>query len=279
MKYFKLCLVLLVPFFAHSQSASIKGQLKDAAGAPVIFANVALFNATDSILAKVEPTDENGFFQMSNLAAGGYFLTATYVGMADLRQQNIKLTAGQTLDLGVLAFKPAATELQEVTVSATRAMVEIKPDRTVFNVEGTINSVGADALSLLRKAPGVTVDNQDNVNVLGRAGVLVYVDGKRLPLSGQELSNYLQNLPAEQIDRFDIITNPGAKYEAEGNAGIIDIRLKKDQKPGGKRLGERHVQPRPLCPCEHFRHWKLPQQALQFLRQLRPRRRAAASWT
>lgn len=232
MKFFNLCLVLLVPIFANSQSASIKGQLKDAAGAPVIFANAALFQTADSILAKVEPTDENGFFQMNNLPAGDYFLTATYVGMADLRQQGIKLSAGQTLDLGVLAFKPAALELQEVTVSASRAMVEIKPDRTVFNVEGTINSVGADALSLLRKAPSVTVDNQDNINVLGRAGVLVYVDGKRLPLSGQELSNYLQNLPAEQIDRFDIITNPGAKYEAEGNAGIIDIRLKKDKNLG-----------------------------------------------
>lgn len=232
MKYFKLCLVLLVPFFAHSQSASIKGQLKDAAGAPVIFANVALFNAADSVMAKVEPTDENGFFQMNNIAAGTYNLVATNVGMADLRQENIQLAKGQTLDLGVLAFKPAAVELTEVTVSASRTMVEIKPDRTVFNVEGTINSVGADALSLLRKAPGVTVDNQDNVNVLGRAGVLVYVDGKRLPLSGQELSNYLQNLPAEQIDRFDIITNPGAKYEAEGNAGIIDIRLKKDKNLG-----------------------------------------------
>lgn len=232
MKFFKLCLVLLVPIFAHSQSATLKGQIKDAAGAPVMFANVALFKTVDSIMQKVEPSDENGFFQMNNLAAGNYFLVATNVGMADLRQQNIELAKGQTLDLGVLSFKPAAVELTEVTVSASRALVEIKPDRTVFNVEGTINSVGSDALSLLRKAPGVTVDNQDNVNVLGRAGVLVYVDGKRLPLAGQELSNYLQNLQADQIDRFDIITNPGAKYEAEGNAGIIDIRLKKDKSLG-----------------------------------------------
>ncbi|MBK9017133.1 MAG: TonB-dependent receptor [Saprospiraceae bacterium] len=231
MKFFNLCLVLLVPFFSYSQS-SIKGQLKDAAGSPVIFANVALFQAADSLLQKVEPSDESGQFSFKGIAAGEYFLVASNVGMTDLRQQNINLDKGQQLDLGVLAFKPASVDLAEVTVSAARAMVEIKPDRTVFNVEGTINSVGADALTLLRKAPGVTVDNQDNVNVLGRAGVIVYVDGKRLPLSGQELSNYLQNLPAEQIDRFDIITNPGAKYEAEGNAGIIDIRLKRDKNLG-----------------------------------------------
>jgi outer membrane receptor protein involved in Fe transport len=87
-------------------------------------------------------------------------------------------------------------------------------------------------MSLLRKAPGVTVDNNDNINVLGRAGVLLYVDGKRLPLTGQDLTNYLQNLSAEQIDRIDIITNPGARYEAEGNAGIIDIWLKRDKNMG-----------------------------------------------
>ncbi|MBK8404875.1 MAG: hypothetical protein IPL25_12565 [Saprospiraceae bacterium] len=85
---------------------------------------------------------------------------------------------------------------------------------------------------MLRKAPSVTVDNNDNISVLGRTGVLVYVDGKRLPLNGEELSNYLQSLPAEQIDRIDIISNPGAKYEAEGNAGILDIRLKRDKSLG-----------------------------------------------
>lgn len=144
----------------------------------------------------------------------------------------MQLSADETLDLGVLSFAPQAVELQQATVTATRALVEIKPDRTVFNVQGTINSVGSNAIELLRKAPSVNVDNNDNVSVLGRAGVLVYVDGKRLPLSGVDLANYLKTLPAEQIDRMDIITNPGARYEAEGNAGIIDIIMKKDKNLG-----------------------------------------------
>jgi outer membrane receptor protein involved in Fe transport len=110
--------------------------------------------------------------------------------------------------------------------------MEVKPDRTVFNVEGTINSAGDNAIGLLRKAPGVLVDNNNNISVLSRSGVLLYVDGKRLPLTGDDLTNYLENLPAEQIDRIEIITNPGAKYEAEGNAGIIDIRLKKNKNFG-----------------------------------------------
>lgn len=217
---------------AFSQTAAIKGQLKDPDGAAVIAANVALFNQADSSLAKVETTDEAGIFSLNNLKNGNYFLTASYVGFADLNKNSIQLTTGQVLDMGIISFAPSAIELQTATVTASRAIVEVKPDRTVFNVEGTINSVGSDALSLLRKAPSVTVDNNDNINVLGRAGVLLYVDGKRLPLSGQDLSNYLQNLTADQIDRIEIVTNPGAKYEAEGNAGIIDIRLKKDKNLG-----------------------------------------------
>ncbi|MEZ4955114.1 MAG: outer membrane beta-barrel protein, partial [Saprospiraceae bacterium] len=231
MKYLNTVLFLCSFWAAQSQTASIKGQLQDADGAAVIYATVALHNATDSALVKVETSDESGIFKLQQVAAGSYFLKATYVGSADLQKTGINLSEGQQLDLGVLSFTPTV-ELVEATVTAQRAMVEVKPDRTVFNVEGTINSVGADAIELLRKAPGVMVDNNNGINVLGRSGVLVYIDGKRLPLGGEDLSNYLKNLSAEQIDRIDIITNPGAKYEAEGNAGIIDIRLKKDKSHG-----------------------------------------------
>lgn len=215
-----------------AQTTNIKGQLQDAENNPVVFANVALYNALDSNMVKVETTDEAGIFKFQNVAAGNYFLSATYIGLSDLTQKDIKLEEGGIVDLGLLSFAPQAVELSQVTVKTSRAIVEVKPDRTVFNVQGTINSVGSNAIELLRKAPSVTVDNNDNINVLGRAGVLVYVDGKRLPLGGDDLSNYLKNLTADQIDRIDIITNPGAKYEAEGNAGIIDIRLKKDKNLG-----------------------------------------------
>ncbi len=219
--------------FLFAQSAVIQGQLQEPSGAAVEFANIALYNASDTTLVKVETSDETGIFKIRSIKAGTYFLTASIVGFSDLTKTDIQLTADQQLDLGVLTFASSSVEMEEVTVTASRALVEVKPDRTVFNVEGTINSTGENAISLLQKAPSVTVDNNDNISVLGRAGVLIYVDGKRLPLSGQDLSAYLQNLPAEQIDRIDIITNPGAKYEAEGNAGIIDIRLKRDKNLGG----------------------------------------------
>ncbi len=223
---------LMNSFWTFGQLGSIKGQLKDVDGNEVMFGNVALYQISDTSLVKVEPSNELGIFLLQNITAGTYILKATYVGLSDLTKDNIVLKAGQELDLGVVAFASSALELTEAVVKADRVMVEIKSDRTVFNVSGTINSTGSNTIELLRKAPGVTVDNNDNINVLGRAGVLVYVDGKRLPLSGNDLVNYLKNLPADQIDQIDIITNPGAKYEAEGNAGIIDIRLKKDKSHG-----------------------------------------------
>jgi hypothetical protein len=209
----------------------IKGQVKDADGLAVAFANVALYSVPDNKLVKVETTDDAGLFRMDGIPDGTYDLVVTYLGAPDLRKEGLEAKDG-VLDLGVLQMAPAAVELAEATVTATRALVEIKPDRTVFNVQGTINAVGQDGLDLLRKAPGVTIDNNDNINVLSRSGVLVYVNGKRLPLAGEELANYLRSITAEQIDRIDIITNPGAKYEAEGNAGIIDIRLSKAENEG-----------------------------------------------
>ena len=225
---FTLALLLLLCTCVRAQF-SVIGQVQDAENQAVAFANVALYATTDSSLVKVETTDDAGVFRMQNVPAAPYTLSVTYLGAPELRRA---VDVTEDLDLGVLTLAPAAVELAEATVTAQRALVEVKPDRTVFNVEGTINAVGNTGLDLLRKAPGVTVDNNDNINVLSRSGVLVYVDGRRLPLQGQDLSNYLRNLTAEQIDRIDIITNPGAKYEAEGNAGIIDIRLKKPEDEG-----------------------------------------------
>ena len=230
---FLLFITTARPAFAQQNDPAgftLRGQVQDDTGAPVAFANVALYISSDSSLAKVETTDDGGLFRLLNVQPNTYDLVVSYIGAPELRRAGLKVTGD--LDLEILQLAPAGVELAEATVTARRALVEIKPDRTVFNVEGTINAVGNTGLDLLRKAPGVTVDNNDNINVLSRSGVLLYVDGRRMPLSGSDLSNYLRNLNAEEIDRIDIITNPGARYEAEGNAGIIDIRLKKAEDEG-----------------------------------------------
>ncbi len=221
-----------ISFASYCQSGIISGTLYDANSQPVIYANVLLHSSVDSSMTKVETTDLDGQFKISGIKDGNYFLKASYVGMDDITKPNINISGSNTVTLGDITFLASSVELETAVITAKRALVEVKADRTVFNVEGTINSAGENGLSLMRKAPGVLVDNNNNISVLSRSGVLLYVDGKRLPLSGDDLANYLQGIPAEQIDKIDIITNPGARYEAEGNAGIIDIRLKKDKSHG-----------------------------------------------
>ena len=230
-KYILTLIAFCACTYSYAQR-SIEGKLISPKGNPVEFANIVLYSAIDSSIAKVETSDIEGKFVLRQIPNGDYFLKASFIGFEDVLVDNLNFKEKDKIVLGTLEYSSASIELAEATIKAQRALVEVKPDRTVFNVQGTINSVGSDGLSLLRKAPSVTVDNNNNISVLGRTGVLVYVDGKRLPLAGDELTGYLENLTAEQIDRIDIITNPGAKYEAEGNAGIIDIRLKKNENFG-----------------------------------------------
>lgn len=222
-----LGLLLLAAADVGAQS-TVSGSLV-AEGEPVIYANVSLMDS-ENTLYKVETTDLEGDFIFGAVEPGEYTLVCTYVGMEEISRAIS--VANDPIELGEILMSTASIELGTAVVTAQRAMVEVKPDKTVFNVQGTINATGDNALTLLRKAPSVLVDNNNNVSVMSRTGVLVYVDGKRLPLSGDDLTAYLENLPSDQIDRMDIITNPGARYEAEGNAGIIDIRLVKDKSLG-----------------------------------------------
>ncbi len=226
-----LLALLFALAFAQAYSQSLSGKLADELGEPIIYANVVLLQSSDSTIVKIETTDEDGLFKFTSLELGSYNVQASYIGLEDYNQERIIIDSNDK-DLGLLEMSTSGIELETAIVTARRALVEVKADRVVFNVEGTVNSAGDNGLGLLRKAPGVLVDNNNNISVLGRSGVQVYVDGKRLPLSGDELTAYLESLPAEQIDKIDLISNPGARYEAEGNAGIIDIRLKKNKSHG-----------------------------------------------
>jgi len=228
----KLVILLLTSLSINlSAQLSINGSLEDGGSLPIMYSNIVLYAASDSSLVKVESSDEEGRFSFKGIATGNYFIVSSYIGFDDYHSPEIEVGVDD-VDMGVLRMVTSSVQLETAVVTAKRSLIEVKPDRMVFNVEGTINSAGDNALGLLRKAPGVLVDNNNSIAVLSRSGVLIYIDGKRLPLTGDDLTAYLNNLPAEQIDRMDIITNPGAKYEAQGNAGIIDIRMKRDKSHG-----------------------------------------------
>jgi outer membrane receptor protein involved in Fe transport len=226
-----ICLIFISSISFSQQTFSISGQINDEKGAGIPFATIIFRSAIDSILVKADITSDNGSFSITNLKSGSYFAQASYIGLLTYKSDPFDIV-DQSIILPIIVLNENAAQLEEVLVTATRALIEVKADRTIFNVQGTINAAGDNGLNLLRKAPGILVDNNNRISVLGRSGVLIYVDGKRIPLTGDDLTNYLQSLTSEQIDKIDIITNPGSKYEAQGNAGIIDIRLKKDKNLG-----------------------------------------------
>ena len=229
----KLLLVLTIGLFttitAFAQSPSkVSGQINDNNGKAVAAATVLLQKAKDSSLVKTAVTNATGNYEITPVKPGMYFVSATSAGMKKTTSPVFEVKENENATAPLLKAQPATKDLAGVTVSSAKPMVEVKADKTILNVEGTSNAVGNDGLELLRKSPGVMVDKDDNLSLAGKNGVQIYIDGKPSPLSGSDLANYLKSLQSSQIESIEIITNPSAKYEAAGNAGIINIRLKKN---------------------------------------------------
>jgi len=225
--------ILLSAFQVNAQNLSkVTGQVKDAAGAGVAAATVLLHNAKDSSLAKTGVTGSSGNYELPAIKAGRYFIRVTAAGMQRASTAVFEVKDDETTTAPSVSLKLAEKSLQGVTVTSQKPMVEVRADKMIVNVEGTINATGNDALELLRKSPGVMVDKDDNISLSGKNGVQIYIDGKPSPLSGADLAAYLKSLQSSQIESIELITNPSAKYEAAGNAGIINIKLKKDKTIG-----------------------------------------------
>jgi iron complex outermembrane receptor protein len=226
---------LLIGHFAFGQNtdySQIIGKVVNDQQETVAFANILVSQVTDSSLVKLGTTDTNGNFRIAGLEAGRYFLQVSYVGTSDFTSQPFQLRNGQSLRFPTIKMETSAVDLTAVEVKSKRALIEVRPDKTVFNVEGSINATGNTALELLRKSPGVLVDNSDNILLMGKNGVRVYIDGKPSPLGADDLAIMLKSMQSSEIEAIEIITNPSSKFDAEGNAGIINIRLKKDKSLG-----------------------------------------------
>ena len=146
--------------------------------------------------------------------------------------QYFRLEKGESRELNPITLSVSSIGLDEVEVRAMHPLVEIQPDKTVFNIDGNLNAATGDALEILRKAPGVLIDNNNNILLLGKNGVKIYIDDKPGYLTGDDLVSMLRGMSAGQIKSIEIITNPSAKYEADGNAGIINIVLKRNKNFG-----------------------------------------------
>lgn len=217
--------------FAQS-SHSIKGKVTDNSGKGIQSVTVSLLKAADSSLVKADVTDENGAFEIVIAPAGKYLLNYTMIGFERIYSAPFEVKNGQGYDAGSTILQAAANKLTDVTVTSRKPMIEIKADKTVFNVENSINATGSNALELLQKSPGIQVDNNENISMKGKTGVRIYVDGKMTQLGSQDLAAYLKSINSNDVEAIEMISNPSARYDASGNAGIINIRLKKNKKFG-----------------------------------------------
>lgn len=201
--------------------------------APLENVSVELRRLKDSALVKVAISEKSGTAEFENIRAGSYFLRTSMVNYHPYSSQAFTLEQGQlSLVLEKVLLSPAATQLQTATVTARKPFIQKLTDRIVVNVENSIVNAGSSAIDVLERSPGVNIDQNDVISLRGKSGVIVMIDGKPSPMTGSDLANYLRGLPSAAIERIEIITNPSARYDAAGNSGIIDIRMKKDQRLG-----------------------------------------------
>ena len=211
-------IVLLVLFTicgAYAQTFTITGKVVDEQNQIIPYANILLLQATDSTFVKGTSANEEGFFELSEVEPNLYLLQASYVGALDIATD---------VSLGALIIPLENNELDEVVVTAKRPKLQRLPDRLVFSVENTVVSQGT-SWDILKNTPGVIV-NQDNLLVRGQ-NATVYLNDRKVQLSGQEVQDLLQGLSGTNIKSVEVIANPPASYDAEGGP-ILNIVTSKN---------------------------------------------------
>ncbi len=217
--------------YAQPKQNTISGTVKQA-GKPVDKATVTLFTQ-DSLALWSVVTTADGVYELSPEKNGKYFLSASAVGFATAWSDLFAagLSAGE-ISLPDFDLKPATKELNNVTVVYRKPVFEQKIDRMVVNVDASPANVGITALEVLERTPGVTLDKDGNISLKGKNGVLILMDGKPTYLSNADVVNLLRSLPSSQLEQLEIMTNPPAKFDAAGNAGVINIKTKKSKSRG-----------------------------------------------
>ena len=215
-------------------AGKITGNIKDGGNQKIIdAATISLLKATDSSLVKTSLTDKEGLFAFENIKPGTYLVMATSIGHTKLYSTPIILTdVSSAVSIGTLQLVPVNKTMAEVVVVAKKPFIERKIDKTIINPDALISNTGSTAIEVLEKAPGVTVDKDGNISLIGKSGVVVMLDGKPTYMSNQDLVNFLRSMPSSNIDQIELMSNPSAKYDASGNSGIINIKTKKQKQKG-----------------------------------------------
>ena len=216
--------------FSQQTSRVINGIVIDKISQkPVEFVNVTLLTEKDSILVQGTVTDKKGKFSFTNILPGIYKLRYSYIGYTNIDIRSLTISGEQTMiQLGIIELSNRETALGEVVVTGKKSVVHTSIDRKVYNVSQDLMSRAGSASDILKNIPSVEVDIEGNVNLRGTGEVMILINGRPSPLMGRNRAEVLQQLPANSIERIEVITNPSARFRPDGTSGIINIVLKKN---------------------------------------------------
>jgi len=229
-----ILLLVSVSLLSQPKIGTITGSVIDkSTGKPIENADVSLVREKDSSVITGVSTDANGKYTLTNVPPGKFILRANLAGYNFATVSGITINRdSKDITLDPIILSQGTTTTEEILVEEEKSIIEFKPDKKVFNVSKNLTTQGSTLLDLLKEVPSVNVDQDGNVSLRGSEGVKILVDGRPFGLEGQNRNIILEQIPASNVESIELITNPSAKYEAEGTVGIINVVLKKNKNPG-----------------------------------------------
>lgn len=225
--------LLMLGSSVYAQTGSIKGRIIDAQTKEALeFVNVSIRvkGSTTPITGTV--SDSTGVFHLSRIKPGNYVLTASFIGYRPVEKDFVISTKDRNINLRNIPLEEDSQVIDEIQVIGQRAQMRFEIDKKVFDVASNISQTGGSASDILGNIPSVEVDNEGEISLRGNSSVTVWINGKASGLTADNQAQILEQIPAESIERIELITNPSAKFSPEGTSGIINIILKKDRKAG-----------------------------------------------
>ncbi|TAL60442.1 MAG: hypothetical protein EPN85_07220 [Bacteroidetes bacterium] len=225
--------LLLLPSFLFANGAEIKGRVVNEKKESIEFASIALLQEKDSTLAFANITDSTGNYLFTSIPYGRYLLAVSSAGTSREYYGPLVIDSlNGSIIVPDITLKQSSKELTEVEIRAIKPLFIHKPGMLIMDVEGSAHKSAGTAWDLLKKVPGVIIDNNNNITFRGKQGVNIMIDDKPTYLAGDQLALFLQNMSASEVVRIEIVTNPSAKFDAAGRAGYINIVTKKKVKQG-----------------------------------------------
>ena len=214
----------------NSQNFEIKGTISNFENKEKTII-ISLFESNKSSIVKINYPNSDGTFNFEAIAIGNYFIRIFGNEINEFESSKFDIINKNVILENYILTKKS-TQLNEVIVQNKKQIVQVFADKTIFNVQNSLSANGISAFELLRKAPGIIIDNANNLIIEGKTGVQIYIDGKPSILQGEDLTNYLKTIQSSDVEIVEIITYPSSRFDAAGNAGIVNIKLKKDKRFG-----------------------------------------------